>query len=322
MVRKIKFLFACLALNLLVVACKNNNQGKQGALNEKTVHKKDTVFQTDSVKVGSVYFTYRKTGTSTKTEVPLILLMHTRGNLDSWDPALIEKLASERTVITFNNRGVASTGGQAPESFALMADDAFQFIKSLGYDKVDVLGFSIGGCVAQELLIRHNEVVRNAILAGTSPKGARSINQRDPKIAELVKRPTLGLEEFLALFFNGSDKSRELGKAFWQRRSESRYPKDVVVSPEAAKAQAKARLDWGNDTLIASDYEKITNPVLVANGKVDLQMPTHNSVELFNLLPNAQLNLYPDAGHGFLFQYPNEVGSDFNRFLNSNSTKE
>ncbi|SDG18178.1 alpha/beta fold hydrolase [Epilithonimonas hungarica] len=276
-------------------------------------------YKTDSVKVNGNYFTYRKTGTNTKTAIPLILFIHTRGNLDSWDGALIEKLASERTVITFNNRGVASSGGQTPESFALMAEDGYQFIKALGYDKVDVLGFSIGGCVAQELLVSHNEIVRNAILAGTSPKGATSINQRDPKIAEMVTRPTLGLDEFLALFFNASDKSRELGKAFWERKQNSKYPKDVVVSKEAAKAQAKARLDWGNDTLNTINYKNITNPVLVANGKVDVQMPTHNSVDLYNLLPNAQLNLYPDAGHGFLFQYPEIVGSDINRFLNSNN---
>lgn len=288
--------------------------------NEKTETPASSIeYKTDSIEVKYNYFTYRKIGTNAKTDVPLILFIHTRGNLDSWDFALIEKLAQERTVITFNNSGVASSGGQTPESFALMAEDGYQFIKALGYDKVDVLGFSIGGCVVQELLVSHNEIVRSAILAGTSPKGAKSINQRDPKIAEMVTRPTLGLEEFLALFFNTSDKSRELGKAFWQRKSESKYPQDLVVNTEAAKAQAKARLDWGNDTLNTINYENITNPILVANGKVDVQMPTYNSVELYNLLPNAQLNLYPDAGHGFLFQYPEIFGSDVNRFLNSNN---
>ncbi|TJZ53686.1 alpha/beta hydrolase [Sphingobacterium olei] len=276
-------------------------------------------YKTDTVEVKGNDFTYRKTGTNAKTDVPLILFIHTRGNLDSWDGALIEKLSSERIVITFNNRGVASSGGQTPESFSLMAEDAYHFIKALGYNKVDVLGFSIGGCVVQELLVSHNEIVRNAILAGTSPKGAKSINQRDPKIAEMVTTPTLGMEEFLTVFFNASDKSRELGKAFWQRKSESKYPQDLVVSKETAKAQAIARFSWGNDTLNTVNYENITNPILVANGKVDVQMPTHNSVELYNLLPNAQLNLYPDAGHGFLFQYPEIFGTDVNRFLNSNN---
>ncbi|WP_078769882.1 alpha/beta fold hydrolase [Elizabethkingia meningoseptica] len=276
-------------------------------------------YKTDSIKVNSNYFTYRKIGANTKTTIPLILFNHTRGNLDSWDGALLEKLAAERTVITFNNRGVASSGGQTPESFALMAEDAYLFIKALGYNKVDVLGFSIGGCVVQELLVSHNEIVRNAILAGTSPKGAKSINQRDPKIAELVTRSTLGMEEFLSLFFNASDKSRELGKAFWQRKLASKYPQDLAVSKEAAQFQATARFNWGNDTLHSIQYENITNPILVAGGKVDLQMPTNNSVELYNLLPNAQLNLYPDAGHGFLFQYPEIFGSDVNRFLNSNN---
>lgn len=314
MMNKIKksLLFAC-GIIFLLLGCTNNKNA------ETKTFANQVEYKTDSIEVNGNRFTYRKTGTNAKTDIPLVMFIHTRGNLDSWDGALIEKLAEERTVITFNNSGVASSDGQTPESFALMAEDGYQFIKALGYDKVDVLGFSIGGCVAQELLVSHNEIVRNAILAGTSPKGATSINQRDPKIAEMVTRPTLGLEEFLDLFFNTSDKSRELGKAFWKRKAESKYPKDLVVSKEAAKAQAKARLDWGNDTLHTINYENISNPILVANGKVDVQMPTHNSVDLYNLLPNAQLNLYPDAGHGFLFQYPEIFGSDVNRFLNSNN---
>jgi len=301
-----------LSVSLLSIGFTNN----LNAQTKTTV--KQIEYETKTIKVNDDDFAYRIVENNSNTNIPIILLNHTRGNLDNWDPALINKLASERTVITFNNRGVASSSGQTPASFAQMAEDAFQFIKALKYEKVDILGFSIGGCVAQELLMQHQDIVRKAVIAGTAPLGARSINKRDPEIAALVQRSsTLGLKEFQALFFNASDNSRKLGEDFWNRKAESKYPKDVEVGTESAKAQAIARENWGNGELIVSDYKKITTPILVTGGKTDVQMPVQNSMELFNLLPNAQLILYPDAGHGFLFQYYDLFGGDVNRFLNS-----
>lgn len=306
-----------MAVFLLMIVC-DNVKAQTTDENAKPVATEQVEYKTDSVEVNGLHFTYRKIGTNKITTVPLVMFTHTRGNLDSWDPAFTDELAKERTVIIFNNKGVATSEGKTPDSFAAMAEDGYQFIKALGYEKVDILGFSIGGCVAQELLASRGDVVRNAVLAGTSPKGAKSINQRDPAIAEMVTRPTLGEEEFLALFFNTSEKSRELGRAFWKRRAANKYPKDIAVSKESAKAQAVARLNWGDDTSNSIDYKKISHPILVANGKVDIQMPTHNSVDLYHLLPNAKLILYPDSGHGFLFQYPETFGDDVNKFLNQN----
>jgi len=272
-------------------------------------------YTTDSISVDGADFKFRKIGAGSSITVPLILLNHTRGNLDSWDPELLNILSRERLVITFNNRGVGSSAGKTPEAFQFMADDAYKFIKAMGYKKVDILGFSIGGCVAQELLINHPEIVRKAILAGTAPKGAESINQRNPKIVEIVTAPNLGMDGFLKLFFDPSIQSQTLGKEFWLRRSSNGYTPDIPVSKESATNQALARSRWGNEKLDSTAYRGINTPVLIANGKNDIMMPTENSITLFKLLPNAQLNLYPDSGHGFLFQYPKIVGADFNRFL-------
>lgn len=274
-----------------------------------------SLYTTDSISVNGVEYKFRKVGLGSPTTIPLILLNHSRGNLDSWDPELLNTLAKQRIVVTFNNKGVASSTGKTPETFESMADDAYNFIKAMGYKKIDVLGFSIGGCVAQELLVHHPEIIRKAILAGTAPKGAESINQRNPKIVEIVTAPSLGMDGFLKLFFTPSAQSQKLGKEFWQRRSHNGYVPDSPVNRASAASQAIARSRWGSDKLDTATYHAINTPVLIANGKDDIMMPTENSITLFKLLPNAQLNLYPDSGHGFLFQNPKIVGTDFVRFL-------
>lgn len=274
-------------------------------------------FETKKIEVQGEIFTYRQYYNNKGKNPPLILFNHTRGNLDSWDPLFLNTLSTDRDVIVFNNKGVASSGGITPDNFKQMADDAYSFISALGFEKVDILGFSIGGCVAQEMLIEHPEIVRKAILAGTAPKGARSINERNPKIIEVVTAPILDENSFLLLFFSPTKNSQQLGKLFWKRKQSNPYPKDRDVNKESAKAQAIARANWGKDFLEEDTYAQISIPVLVANGKDDIMMPTENSVHLFKLFPNAQLNLYPDSGHGFLFQYPEQVATDFNHFLNA-----
>src|SRR6201996_559029 len=146
------------------------------------------------VNVGGVRFAYRELGQ--KSEYPLILLQHFRGSMDNWDPALIDALAKQRTVIVFDNKGVGLSEGETPETFEAMGDDAAAFIQALGYSKVDVLGFSIGGAVAQELTLNHPDLVRKLILAGTAPKGGEKINQRDPRIIDLVSHATSESEVF------------------------------------------------------------------------------------------------------------------------------
>ncbi|MGV3623699.1 MAG: alpha/beta fold hydrolase [Archangium sp.] len=259
--------------------------------------------RTQYVEHAGIRFAYRRFGK--KSEVPLVLLMHTRGTMDHWDPALLDALAKKRTVIVFDNVGVASTTGTTPESFAEMADGAATFVKALGYSKVDLLGFSIGGAVAQELLVHHGALVRRAILAGTAPRGGVGLNTRLPRVVAIVSGPVINDEDFLFLFFTPSELSQQRGRAFISRRNARTVDVEPPVSAEASKAQAKARQAWGEPLDGGSQgLENVTIPVLVANGSADLQMPTQNSFALYQQLPHAQLALFPDSGHGFLFQYP------------------
>ncbi len=243
--------------------------------------------ENEFVEVGDVRYAYRKVGQD--NGCPLFLLMHTRGNMDSWDPALIDDLAKQRLVIAFDNKGIGLTNGTTPEGFEEMADDAAAFIRALGYLKVDVLGFSIGGAIAQELIIRHNGLVR------------------------------LDDDDILYGFFAPSPSSQALGRQFLLRLRERLVNRDLPVSMMAVRVQAVAREKWGNPQDGYDDLLKTaTIPVLVANGKDDIRMPSINSYHLFRKLPKAQLILYPDSGHGFLFQYPDLCAANFTHFLDQN----
>jgi pimeloyl-ACP methyl ester carboxylesterase len=262
-----------------------------------------------------VRYAYRKVGED--NGVPLILLMHTRGNMDYWDPALVDELAKLRLVIAFDNKGVGLTSGKAPESFEEMADDAVAFVKALGYQKVDILGFSIGGAVGQEFVLRHPVLVRKAILAGTSGKGGEGVNSMDERSKAASTKAVFTDDDELYGFFAPSATSQTLGRRFLTRLKARNTDQDVAVSMETVRAQAVAREVWGNPQQGYDDLlKKVTIPVLIANGKDDIRMPTVNSYRLFNAVPKAQLILYPDAGHGFLFQYPKWCAENFNSFLN------
>jgi pimeloyl-ACP methyl ester carboxylesterase len=256
------------------------------------------------------------------SEFPLVLFQHFRGSMDNWDPALLNALAGERTVIVFDNKGVSSSSGKTPDSFRVMADDAAEFIQALGYKSVDILGFSIGGAVAQELLLNHPDLVHRAILAGTAPQGGEGLNKRNPEIIALATKPVPELNDFLTLFFTPSEQSQTLGKAFLERRGTRGIDPEPLSSAQTMAAQNKARKDWGATP--DPDYArlwKIKHPVLVANGSNDIMMPTVNSFILFKNLPNAQLILYPDSGHGFLFQYPELFAEHVSLFLRSEGSK-
>lgn len=269
----------------------------------------------DFVNVGSIRYAFRKVGATTR--VPLVLLIHTRGNMDSWDPALVDGLAAQRLVIAFDNKGVGLSNGKAPESFEEMADDAAAFINALGYQKVDILGFSIGGAIGQELLIRHPGLIRRAILAGTSAKGGEGVNSMSERSKSASTKETLTDEDLLYGFFAPSATSQARGKQFLSRLKIRQSDNDVPVSLETARAQAVAREKWGTaEAGYDEQLERVSVPVLMANGKDDIRMPTVNSYNMFKLLPKAVLSLYPDSGHAFLFQYPMVCAEHFNTFLN------
>lgn len=268
------------------------------------------------IEIGGVKFAYRKLGK--ESEYPLVLLQHSRGTMDNWDPALIDALAAERTVIVFDNRGVGLSEGKTPASFEAMGDDAASFITALGYKKVDVLGFSIGGAVAQTLALNHPELVHKLILAGTSPKGGAKINERDPKILAIMAHPRSEAQVFLATFYAPTPLSQQLGEASLARRHQRSSVYDKGILDDAAQAQNEARQAWGMPADSTFGYlQKITMPVLVANGSEDIMMFTENSLTLYRHLPKARLILYPNSAHGFLFQYPVQFARDAGDFLDN-----
>jgi pimeloyl-ACP methyl ester carboxylesterase len=268
------------------------------------------------LEVGGVKFAYRKLGK--ESEYPLVLLQHSRGTMDNWDPALIDALAADRTVIVFDNKGVGLSEGKTPATFEAMGDDAADFIAALGYKQVDVLGFSIGGAVAQTLTVRHPGLVHKLILAGTAPKGGAKINERDPKILEIMAHPRSEAQVFLATFYAPTPLSQQLGEASLARRHQRSAVYDKAIGTEAAQAQNQAREAWGMPADSTFAYlQKIAIPVLVANGSDDIMMFTVNSVTLYRHLPDARLILYPNSAHGFLFQYPVQVARDAGDFLDN-----
>jgi len=271
--------------------------------------------RTEHVERNGVRYAYRRYGT--ETPIPLVLLQHFRGSMDNWDPALIDAFARERTVVLFDNDGVSGSSGVTPESFAAMAEGAAQFIGALGYERVDVLGFSIGGAVAQELAIAHPALVRKLILAGTAPLGGEGLNTRDPEIIAMATKPIFEYEDCLTLFFEPTEASQRAGRAYIERLRQRIQDLDVPSSAQTMRAQSKARNDWGATPDPGhSRLKRITQPVLIANGSHDIMMFTVNSVTMFQNLPNAQLILYPDSGHGFLFQYPELFATHVSAFLN------
>jgi len=258
---------------------------------------------TEFVTVNGVRYAYRRFGAAKGT--PVVFLQHFRGGLDNWDPTITNGLAKTRPVVLFNNAGVASSGGEPADTVEGMAAHATRFIEALGFESVDILGFSLGGFVAQQLALDRPDVVRRVILAGTGPQGGEGMATFTPEVARAATRPEPTAESFLFLFFTPSETSQIAGKAFLQRRYQ-RTEQDVPSSAAAMEAQSAAIAAWGavpqRERYVR--LEKLRQPVLVANGHNDIMVPTINSFILQQHIPDATLILYPDSGHGALFQFP------------------
>jgi pimeloyl-ACP methyl ester carboxylesterase len=268
---------------------------------------------TQFIEANGIRFAYRRFG---KTGgAPLVFNQHFRGTMDYWDPAVTDGLAENREVILFNNAGVSSSSGKAPASFREMGANAIGFIEALGLGKVDVLGFSIGGMVAQEITAQAPDLVRRLILVGTGPRCADMSTSKSAEIFAGAYDPPEHL--WLAVHFSPSPSSRAAGLAFLKRKL-LRKDRDPEVSDEAATAQREAIGKYIAPAESVLDYLKdIRQPTLIVQGSNDVIIPTVNSYLLQQNLPNAQLVLYPDANHGSFYQYPELFVSQADQFLTS-----
>jgi pimeloyl-ACP methyl ester carboxylesterase len=255
---------------------------------------------TQFVEANGIRFAYRRFG---KTGgVPLVFNQHFAGTMDYWDPAVTDGLAAGREVILFDNAGIASSSGEVPPSIPQMGANAISFVRALGLSKVDVLGFSIGGMVAQEIALQAPDLVRKLILVGTGPRGADMSTSKSAEIFAGSYDPPEHL--WLAVHFSPSEASRAAGRAFLERKHR-RTDRDVEVSAEAAGRQREAIGAYVAGGESVQDHLKdLRLPTLIVQGSNDVIIPTVNSYVLQQKLPKAQLILYPDANHGSFYQYP------------------
>jgi pimeloyl-ACP methyl ester carboxylesterase len=263
-----------------------------------------------------VSYAYRRFGDTTRDMPPLLFLQHFRGNLDNWDPALVDRIARRREVILLDNTGVGGSTGTTPRTVAQMAQDALAFVDALGLGTIDLLGFSLGGFVAQALSMIRPHLVRRLVLAGTGPEGGVDMHGFTPDVLAAATPDEPGPEDLLHLFFEPSTDSVAKGQQFIQRIFTRQTDRDAPTSLDTRDAQLDAIMAWGvPDRSRLNRLAGITQPTLVANGDHDIMVPTPNSRLLADHIPNARLSIYPAAGHGFLFQYPEEFGGEVDAFL-------
>jgi pimeloyl-ACP methyl ester carboxylesterase len=232
----------------------------------------------------------------------VVLLTHLAAVLDNWDPRVIDGIAARHHVIAFDNRGIGASSGKPSSSMEEMADDAITFIKAKGLQKVDLMGFSLGGMVAQEVVLKDPQLVRKMVLAGTGPAGGEGISTvAGVTFYDMARGFFTGQDAKQFLFFTRTPGGIEAGKAFLERLKERTEDRDQDISVSAFLAQLKALRAWGKKA--PADLSVVLQPVLVVNGDNDRMVPTVNTHDLARRLPNSQLIIYPDAGHGGAFQF-------------------
>jgi pimeloyl-ACP methyl ester carboxylesterase len=262
-----------------------------------------------------VEFAYRDAGES-GGGVPLVLFNHFRGNLDNWDPALVDALAGSRRVITFDNTGVGGSTGVTPDTIGQMARDAIAFIGALDLSQVDLLGFSIGSFVAQEITLIRPAIVRRVVLASSAPQGAAGMHGWAPAVIGAVGKPQTSPEEYIEVFFAPSPSSRKAAGESVQRQYARTEDRDAATTWATREAQYDAVCTWGiPDHGSLQRVAAIGQPVFIANGDSDPMILPHYSYLLAGLIPQARVKIYPDSAHGFLFQHHAEFTADIEDFL-------
>jgi pimeloyl-ACP methyl ester carboxylesterase len=259
-------------------------------------------------------FAYRDLGSG---DVPLVLLQHFRGNLDNWDPALVDALGENRRVVTFDNTGVGGSTGQTPHAIGAMARDAIAFLDALELAEVDLLGFSIGSFVAQEITLTRPAMVRRVVLASSAPQGAEGMHGWSKNVIDAVGVPQVAPEGVLSVFYAPSAASQDAGHQSLQRIFGARTDdRDAETTWQTRQAQYDAVCSWGvPDHALLQRVSAINCPVLVANGDSDPMILPRYSYLLAGLIPKARLKIYPDSAHGFLFQHHAEFAADVEDFL-------
>jgi pimeloyl-ACP methyl ester carboxylesterase len=262
-----------------------------------------------------VDYAYRDTGGG-EGGLPLVLLQHFRGNLDNWDPALIDALAPARRVVTFDNAGVGGSAGTTPGTIEQMARDALAFIAAMEFGQADLLGFSIGSFVAQQIALVRPAVVRRLILASSAPQGAAGMHGWAPEVIGAIGTPNTSPEAYLDVFFTQSAASRGAGQEALKRMYGRTEDRDQATTWATREAQYDAVCAWGiPDHARLQRVSAIGMPVFVANGDRDPMILPHYSYLLAGLIPQAQVKIYPDSAHGFLFQHHAEFAADVEAFL-------
>ncbi|MFD0764588.1 alpha/beta fold hydrolase [Mucilaginibacter lutimaris] len=266
---------------------------------------------TEYIEVDGIRYAYRKSGDPGAT--PLVCLQHFTGTLDNWDPIIVDGLAKERQVILIDNTGVGNSEGKTPDNAQDMGKDAIKVIRALGISKCDLLGFSLGGFLAQVMVDLEPQLFRKLIIVGSAPQGAKALHSFPQLVEKAFALPPK--EQYLFVFATASEKSRAkigatLGRLFI--RDEDR---DKNASMEAIKAQISALTRWGTDP-VTINLSKITQPVLIVQGSNDEMMDSSASIDLYKAIPNAVLVFYPDSAHGSFNQYPELFTDQANSFLN------
>jgi pimeloyl-ACP methyl ester carboxylesterase len=252
------------------------------------------------LSAGGVSYAYRELGP--KGGIPVVFFVHLAATLDNWDPRVVDAIAKNHHVVTFDNKGVGASTGQVPGSIEAMADDAYDFIKALGLGKIDIFSFSLGGMIAQALVLKHPDLVRKLILTGTGPKGGKDMDKVVGTTYYDILRATLTRsdpKEFL--FFNRDAAGKRAGKEFLARLEERTSDRDTPMKIREFQTQLQAIKRWGRGT--PADLSKITQPTLIANGDNDRMVPSVLSEDLHRRINGSELIMYPGSGHGGVFQF-------------------